>query len=418
MWRRHPYILVFALGVFFLTFSCASSRNAVYAAGNSADLSSSGAKASGAKASGVNAPSTGTSGASSSNASSGNANTGAGGTSGKPSAASSETGDLSANASEEKPEEAKRVIVRPPLKKVEFPPSSGNDLFAGKTYIAKSLKLEFLDGKKLRTYSYNEKDECWEKEFLASYSFNTPKAKLYIKIDSVYESGEKLSSAKELFNHQWPPVKKKIKRYLSTAKFNSASKKLFLNYSKENVEISSEARFEKLLTFSFKFLDSGKKLELTSTLESQLSEATKTGQVIGSDKAGKVQLAFSNLTVQILGMDPKTNSAPESFYIGNCVFDEDAKKVSAQMFRIFQSENREKTVYESMQEAGIFEATYTVKTEVNKFAQKQRYDVYNALYKFTVISMPDEAPELEHIEIPVYLHVDKFILKKEDNSDS
>ncbi|MBQ1713278.1 MAG: hypothetical protein II030_02665, partial [Treponema sp.] len=93
-------------------------------------------------------------------------------------------------------------------------------------------------------------------------------------------------------------------------------------------------------------------------------------------------------------------------------------KVSARMFRIFQSKDKGKTVYESMEEAGLFEATYSVKTSVNTFAQKQHFSVYDGIYNFKVVSMPDASPALEKIEIPVYLHVDKYVLKKEQNSDS
>ncbi|MBQ2572274.1 MAG: hypothetical protein II579_07380, partial [Treponema sp.] len=335
-------------------------------------------------------------------------------------------------AEEKKPAEPKRTFPNPAPINVELPPSSGNNLFAGNTYSTRNLKVEFVDAKKLTASFYSSQDECWSKEFSASYSFNTAKSKLYVRIDSVYEDGEKLSSAKDLYHYLWPKVRKKCKKYLSATNFNSASKKSFNRYAMENLDNSSRARFEKLLTFTYRFLDKGNKLELTSSLEPELSEVAK-GQLIGMDKSGRIQLAFSNLTVQILclggkssskaagvlGADSKdTDSQEDSFYIGNCEFNSQENKVSARMFRIFQSKDKGKTVYESMQEAGLFEATYSVKTSVNTFAQKQHFSVYDGIYNFKVVSMPEASPALEKIEIPVYLHVDKYVLKKEQNSDS
>ena len=336
-------------------------------------------------------------------------------------------------AEEKKPAEPKRTFPNPAPINVELPPSSGNNLFAGNTYSTRNLKVEFVDAKKLTASFYSSQDECWSKEFSASYSFNTAKSKLYVRIDSVYEDGEKLSSAKDLYHYLWPKVRKKCKKYLSATNFNSASKKSFNRYAMENLDNSSRARFEKLLTFTYRFLDKGNKLELTSSLEPELSEVAK-GQLIGMDKSGRIQLAFSNLTVQILCLGDKssskeakdakeasaldTDSQEDSFYIGNCEFNSQENKVSARMFRIFQSKDKGKTVYESMQEAGFFEATYSVKTSVNTFAQKQHFSVYDGIYNFKVVSMPEASPALEKIEIPVYLHVDKYVLKKEQNSDS
>ena len=333
-------------------------------------------------------------------------------------------------AEEKKPAEPKRTFPNPAPINVELPPSSGNNLFAGNTYSTRNLKVEFVDAKKLTASFYSSQDECWSKEFSASYSFNTAKSKLYVRIDSVYEDGEKLSSAKDLYHYLWPKVRKKCKKYLSATNFNSASKKSFNRYAMENLDNSSRARFEKLLTFTYRFLDKGNKLELTSSLEPELSEVAK-GQLIGMDKSGRIQLAFSNLTVQILCLGGKssskdakeasaqdTDSQEDSFYIGNCEFNSQENKVSARMFRIFQSKDKGKTVYESMQEAGFFEATYSVKTSVNTFAQKQHFSVYDGIYNFKVVSMPEASPALEKIEIPVYLHVDKYVLKKEQNSDS
>lgn len=336
-------------------------------------------------------------------------------------------------AEEKKPAEPKRTFPNPAPINVELPPSSGNNLFAGNTYSTRNLKVEFVDAKKLTASFYSSQDECWSKEFSASYSFNTAKSKLYVRIDSVYEDGEKLSSAKDLYHYLWPKVRKKCKKYLSATNFNSASKKSFNRYAMENLDNSSRARFEKLLTFTYRFLDKGNKLELTSSLEPELSEVAK-GQLIGMDKSGRIQLAFSNLTVQILCLGDKssskeakgakeasaqdTDSQEDSFYIGNCEFNSQENKVSARMFRIFQSKDKGKTVYESMQEAGLFEATYSVKTSVNTFAQKQHFSVYDGIYNFKVVSMPEASPALEKIEIPVYLHVDKYVLKKEQNSDS
>lgn len=336
-------------------------------------------------------------------------------------------------AEEKKHAEPKRTFPNPAPINVELPPSSGNNLFAGNTYSTRNLKVEFVDAKKLTASFYSSQDECWSKEFSASYSFNTAKSKLYVRIDSVYEDGEKLSSAKDLYHYLWPKVRKKCKKYLSATNFNSASKKSFNRYAMENLDNSSRARFEKLLTFTYRFLDKGNKLELTSSLEPELSEVAK-GQLIGMDKSGRIQLAFSNLTVQILCLGDKssskeakdakeasaqdTDSQEDSFYIGNCEFNSQENKVSARMFRIFQSKDKGKPVYESMQEAGLFEATYSVKTSVNTFAQKQHFSVYDGIYNFKVVSMPEASPALEKIEIPVYLHVDKYVLKKEQNSDS
>lgn len=336
-------------------------------------------------------------------------------------------------AEEKKPAEPKRTFPNPAPINVELPPSSGNNLFVGNTYSTGNLKVEFVDAKKLTASFYSLQDECWSKEFSASYSFNIAKSKLYVRIDSVYEDGEKLSSAKDLYHYLWPKVRKKCKKYLSATNFNSASKKSFNRYAMENLDNSSRARFEKLLTFTYRFLDKGNKLELTSSLEPELSEVAK-GQLIGMDKSGRIQLAFSNLTVQILCLGDKssskeakdakdasaqdTDSQEDSFYIGNCEFNSQENKVSARMFRIFQSKDKGKTVYESMQEAGLFEATYSVKTSVNTFAQKQHFSVYDGIYNFKVVSMPEASPALEKIEIPVYLHVDKYVLKKEQNSDS
>ena len=336
-------------------------------------------------------------------------------------------------AEEKKPAAPKRTFPNPAPINVELPPSSGNNLFAGNTYSTRNLKVEFVDAKKLTASFYSSQDECWSKEFSASYSFNTAKSKLYVRIDSVYEDGEKLSSAKDLYHYLWPKVRKKCKKYLSATNFNSASKKSFNRYAMENLDNSSRARFEKLLTFTYRFLDKGNKLELTSSLEPELSDVAK-GQLIGMDKSGRIQLAFSNLTVQILCLGDKLSSKEakdakeasaqdagsqeDSFYIGNCEFNSQENKVSARMFRIFQSKDKGKTVYESMQEAGLFEATYSVKTSVNTFAQKQHFSVYDGIYSFKVVSMPEASPALEKIEIPVYLHVDKYVLKKEQNSDS
>ena len=374
----------------------------------------------------------------------GSANKGSANTSSSKDKASSASSASSAEVAvveEEKPTpippEPKRTFPNPAPINVELPPSSGTNVFAGNTFSAKNLKVEFVDGKKLTASFYSQQDDCWSKEFSASYSFNSAKAKLYIRIDSVYEDGEKLSSAKDLYHYLWPQIKKKNKKYLSATNFNSASKKNFNRYAMENLDNSSRARFEKLITFSYRLLDKGNKLELTSPLEKELSEVAK-GQLIGMDKSGRIQLAFSNLTVQILCLGAKTNSTgaksqssdlqsadsqsvdsqEDSFYIGNCEFNNEEKKVTAKMFRIFQSNEKGKTVYESMQEAGLFEATYTVKSEVNTFAQKQHFSVYDGIYSFKVASMPECAPSLEKIDIPVYLHVDKYVLKKEQNSDS
>ncbi len=404
---RNSCIRVVALGFSFLIASCISS-----CASNPAN--SSGGNASVTNAELANSP--GTSASSASERSGSNASA----------ASSTEV----AVAEEKKPAEPKRTFPNPAPINVELPPSSGNNLFAGNTYSTRNLKVEFVDAKKLTASFYSSQDECWSKEFSASYSFNTAKSKLYVRIDSVYEDGEKLSSAKDLYHYLWPKVRKKCKKYLSTTNFNSASKKSFNRYAMENLDNSSRARFEKLLTFTYRFLDKGNKLELTSSLEPELSEVAK-GQLIGMDKSGRIQLAFSNLTVQILCLGDMssskeakdasaqdTDSQEDSFYIGNCEFNSQENKVSARMFRIFQSKDKGKTVYESMQEAGLFEATYSVKTSVNTFAQKQHFSVYDGIYNFKVVSMPDASPALEKIEIPVYLHVDKYVLKKEQNSDS
>ena len=410
---RNSCIRVVALGFSFLIASCISS-----CASNPAN--SSGGNASVTNAELANSP--GTSASSASERSGSNASA----------ASSTEV----AVAEEKKPAEPKRTFPNPAPINVELPPSSGNNLFAGNTYSTRNLKVEFVDAKKLTASFYSAEDECWSKEFSASYSFNTAKSKLYVRIDSVYEDGEKLSSAKDLYHYLWPKVRKKCKKYLSATNFNSASKKSFNRYAMENLDNSSRARFEKLLTFTYRFLDKGNKLELTSSLEPELSEVAK-GQLIGMDKSGRIQLAFSNLTVQILCLGDKssskeakeakdakeasaqnTDSQEDSFYIGNCEFNSQENKVSARMFRIFQSKDKGKTVYESMQEAGLFEATYSVKTSVNTFAQKQHFSVYDGIYNFKVVSMPDASPAIEKIEIPVYLHVDKYVLKKEQNSDS
>lgn len=419
---RNSCIRVVALGFSFLIASCISS-----CASNPAN--SSGGNVSVTNAELANSP--GTSASSASERSGSNAS--ASSASASASAASSTE---VAVAEEKKPAEPKRTFPNPAPINVELPPSSGNNLFAGNTYSTRNLKVEFVDAKKLTASFYSSQDECWSKEFSASYSFNTAKSKLYVRIDSVYEDGEKLSSAKDLYHYLWPKVRKKCKKYLSATNFNSASKKSFNRYAMENLDNSSRARFEKLLTFTYKFLDKGNKLELTSSLEPELSEVAK-GQLIGMDKSGRIQLAFSNLTVQILCLGDKssskdakdakdakeasaqdTDSQEDSFYIGNCEFNSQENKVSARMFRIFQSKDKGKTVYESMQEAGLFEATYSVKTSVNTFAQKQHFSVYDGIYNFKVVSMPEASPALEKIEIPVYLHVDKYVLKKEQNSDS
>ena len=410
---RNSCIRVVALGFSFLIASCISS-----CASNPANSSGGNVSVSNAEL----AKSPGTSASSASERSGSNASA----------ASSTEV----AVAEEKKPAEPKRTFPNPAPINVELPPSSGNNLFAGNTYSTRNLKVEFVDAKKLTASFYSSQDECWSKEFSASYSFNTAKSKLYVRIDSVYEDGEKLSSAKDLYHYLWPKVRKKCKKYLSATNFNSASKKSFNRYAMENLDNSSRARFEKLLTFTYRFLDKGNKLELTSSLEPELSEVAK-GQLIGMDKSGRIQLAFSNLTVQILCLGDKssskeakdakeakeasaqnTDSQEDSFYIGNCEFNSQENKVSARMFRIFQSKDKGKTVYESMQEAGFFEATYSVKTSVNTFAQKQHFSVYDGIYNFKVVSMPEASPALEKIEIPVYLHVDKYVLKKEQNSDS
>ena len=403
-----------ALGFSFLIASCISS-----CASNPAN--SSGGNVSVSNAELANSP--GTSASSASERSGSNA-------SASSASASAAHSTEVAVAEEKKPAEPKRTFPNPAPINVELPPSSGNNLFAGNTYSTRNLKVEFVDAKKLTASFYSSQDECWSKEFSASYSFNTAKSKLYVRIDSVYEDGEKLSSAKDLYHYLWPRVRKKCKKYLSATNFNSASKKSFNRYAMENLDNSSRARFEKLLTFTYRFLDKGNKLELTSSLEPELSEVAK-GQLIGMDKSGRIQLAFSNLTVQILCLGDKssskeakdasaqdTDSQEGSFYIGNCEFNSQENKVSARMFRIFQSKDKGKTVYESMQEAGLFEATYSVKTSVNTFAQKQQFSVYDGIYNFKVVSMPEASPALEKIEIPVYLHVDKYVLKKEQNSDS
>ena len=403
-----------ALGFSFLIASCISS-----CASNPAN--SSGGNVSVSNAELANSP--GTSASSASERSGSNA-------SASSASASAAHSTEVAVAEEKKPAEPKRTFPNPAPINVELPPSSGNNLFAGNTYSTRNLKVEFVDAKKLTASFYSSQDECWSKEFSASYSFNTAKSKLYVRIDSVYEDGEKLSSAKDLYHYLWPKVRKKCKKYLSATNFNSASKKSFNRYAMENLDNSSRARFEKLLTFTYRFLDKGNKLELTSSLEPELSEVAK-GQLIGMDKSGRIQLAFSNLTVQILCLGDKssskeakdasaqdTDSQEGSFYIGNCEFNSQENKVSARMFRIFQSKDKGKTVYESMQEAGLFEATYSVKTSVNTFAQKQHFSVYDGIYNFKVVSMPEASPALEKIEIPVYLHVDKYVLKKEQNSDS
>lgn len=414
---RNSCIRVVALGFSFLIASCISS-----CASNPAN--SSGGNASVTNAELANSP--GTSASSASERSGSNASASSASASSASAASSTEV----AVAEEKKPAEPKRTFPNPAPINVELPPSSGNNLFAGNTYSTRNLKVEFVDAKKLTASFYSSQDECWSKEFSASYSFNTAKSKLYVRIDSVYEDGEKLSSAKDLYHYLWPKVRKKCKKYLSATNFNSASKKSFNRYAMENLDNSSRARFEKLLTFTYRFLDKGNKLELTSSLEPELSEVAK-GQLIGMDKSGRIQLAFSNLTVQILCLGDKssskdakeanaqdTDSQEDSFYIGNCEFNSQENKVSARMFRIFQSKDKGKTVYESMQEAGLFEATYSVKTSVNTFAQKQHFSVYDGIYNFKVVSMPEASPALEKIEIPVYLHVDKYVLKKEQNSDS
>ena len=411
---RNSCIRVVALGFSFLIASCISS-----CASNPAN--SSGGNVSVTNAELANSP--GTSASSASERSGSNA-------SASSASASAASSTEVAVAEEKKPAEPKRTFPNPAPINVELPPSSGNNLFAGNTYSTRNLKVEFVDAKKLTASFYSSQDECWSKEFSASYSFNTAKSKLYVRIDSVYEDGEKLSSAKDLYHYLWPKVRKKCKKYLSATNFNSASKKSFNRYAMENLDNSSRARFEKLLTFTYRFLDKGNKLELTSSLEPELSEVAK-GQLIGMDKSGRIQLAFSNLTVQILCLGDKssskeakeasaqdTDSQKDSFYIGNCEFNSQENKVSARMFRIFQSKDKGKTVYESMQEAGLFEATYSVKTSVNTFAQKQHFSVYDGIYNFKVVSMPEASPALEKIEIPVYLHVDKYVLKKEQNSDS
>jgi len=311
-----------------------------------------------------------------------------------------------------KKEEMQDIIEKNSSVKLELPLSSGVNLFAGNVYSAKNLKIHFLDEKKMMASSYNFDDECWEKELEASYSFNAANAKLYIKVDSVYDKGKKISSAKELYSSLWPSVKKNCKKYLGESNFDSSSKKNFMNYSMQNLRNSTQARFQNLLTFSYKFSKDGKKLELNSPLETALSEVSK-GQIIGFDKSGRIQLAFSNLTVQILNMDSPSNTSSESFYLGNCVFDEGEKKIMAQMFRVSQSVKNSNTVYDSMQKAGFFEATYTVTKKTNKFAMKQRFSVYDGLYSFNVSFMPEGLPELKKIEIPVHLRADKYILKKE-----
>ncbi|HAM78610.1 MAG TPA: hypothetical protein DCP61_05470 [Treponema sp.] len=417
---RNSCIRVVALGFSFLIASCISS-----CASNSAN--SSGGNVSVTNAELANSP--GTSVSSASERSGSNASASSASASAASASADAHSTEV-AVAEEKKPAEPKRTFPNPTPINVELPPSSGNNLFAGNTYSTRNLKVEFVDAKKLTASFYSSQDECWSKEFSASYSFNTAKSKLYVRIDSVYEDGEKLSSAKDLYHYLWPKVRKKCKKYLSATNFNSASKKSFNRYAMENLDNSSRARFEKLLTFTYRFLDKGNKLELTSSLEPELSEVAK-GQLIGMDKSGRIQLAFSNLTVQILCLGDKssskeakeasaqdTDSQKDSFYIGNCEFNSQENKVSARMFRIFQSKDKGKTVYESMQEAGLFEATYSVKTSVNTFAQKQHFSVYDGIYNFKVVSMPEASPALEKIEIPVYLHVDKYVLKKEHNSDS
>lgn len=416
---RNSCIRVVALGFSFLIASCISS-----CASNPAN--SSGGNVSVTNAELANSPGTSASSASERSGSNASASSASASAASASAASSTEV----AVAEEKKPAEPKRTFPNPAPINVELPPSSGNNLFAGNTYSTRNLKVEFVDAKKLTASFYSSQDECWSKEFSASYSFNTAKSKLYVKIDSVYEDGEKLSSAKDLYHYLWPKVRKKCKKYLSATNFNSASKKSFNRYAMENLDNSSRARFEKLLTFTYRFLDKGNKLELTSSLEPELSEVAK-GQLIGMDKSGRIQLAFSNLTVQILCLGDKSSSKDakdasaqdkdsqeDSFYIGNCEFNSQENKVSARMFRIFQSKDKGKTVYESMQEAGLFEATYSVKTSVNTFAQKQHFSVYDGIYSFKVISMPEASPALEKIEIPVYLHVDKYVLKKEQNSDS
>lgn len=420
---RNSCIRVVALGFSFLIASCIFS-----CASNPAN--SSGGNVSVTNAELANSP--GTSASSASERSGSNASASSASASAASASADAHSTEV-AVAEEKKPAESKRTFPNPAPINVELPPSSGNNLFAGNTYSTRNLKVEFVDAKKLTASFYSSQDECWSKEFSASYSFNTAKSKLYVRIDSVYEDGEKLSSAKDLYHYLWPKVRKKCKKYLSATNFNSASKKSFNRYAMENLDNSSRARFEKLLTFTYRFLDKGNKLELTSSLEPQLSEVAK-GQLIGMDKSGRIQLAFSNLTVQILCLGDKSSSKEakdakeasaqdtdfqeDSFYIGNCEFNSQENKVSARMFRIFQSKDKGKTVYESMQEAGLFEATYSVKTSVNTFAQKQHFSVYDGIYSFKVVSMPEASSALEKIEIPVYLHVDKYVLKKEQNSDS
>ena len=318
---RNSCIRVVALGFSFLIASCISS-----CASNPAN--SSGGNVSVTNAELANSPGTSASSASERSGSNASASSASASAASASAAHSTEV----AVAEEKKPADPKRTFPNPAPINVELPPSSGNNLFAGNTYSTRNLKVEFVDAKKLTASFYSSEDECWSKEFSASYSFNTAKSKLYVRIDSVYEDGEKLSSAKDLYHYLWPKVRKKCKKYLSATNFNSASKKSFNRYAMENLDNSSRARFEKLLTFTYRFLDKGNKLELTSSLEPELSEVAK-GQLIGMDKRGRIQLAFSNLTVQILCLGDKSSSKEakeasaqdtdfqeDSFYIGNCEF--------------------------------------------------------------------------------------------------
>ncbi|MBQ1795507.1 MAG: hypothetical protein II110_07485, partial [Treponema sp.] len=147
---RNSCIRVVALGFSFLIASCISS-----CASNPAN--SSGGNASVTNVELANSP--GTSASSASERSESNASA----------ASSTEV----AVAEEKKPAEPKRTFPNPAPINVELPPSSGNNLFAGNTYSTRNLKVEFVDAKKLTASFYSSQDECWSKEFSASYSFNT-----------------------------------------------------------------------------------------------------------------------------------------------------------------------------------------------------------------------------------------------------
>lgn len=299
----------------------------------------------------------------------------------------------------------------------KLPVTSGNDMFAGHTFISSNQRFEFANDRTFSTYVYNKDKSSWEKEFKASYSFDSKKGELYTKMISLYTGGVEFKSAQELVDAIYPAQEAAYNREFEKNKTDEQSKKNFLEWVKGSILNSANDQFNSMPVFTYSFSEDGKKLNMKMTLDTTLSYAAQ-GQIFALDPTNTYQLSFSRGIVSIVKIDPKTgNAESDGIFMGNCTFNDKSKTVTADMYQMTQAQDASSqrlVVPQKFTKAGKFKATYTIETKIDEEAKKQGYEVYRGAYNFKIQNSPKGTENLTSITIPVAFPVGSSTLTRDN----